>query len=594
MSQARDIAKALQLVNTETNTIVTSAIDSDSLKSSVDKGVNMPTGTIAVSVSADLPTTATTGSQALVTSTGRLYIFNGNGWYNIATINATPYWIDEASASYTFATDGTAIHVQIAAGDSDGTIPTYTATGDSDFNQIATVTKDSDQGFTIRSIDSDGSASQTAGSGVLTFRASDGIDQASTASTFTLAFGPDWSATPTETKFNASDIAANSNFGEMVEISSDGNYAIVGSPRQDTGGTDTGAVYIYVRSGSSWSQQVKLQSSDRTTNYRFGTDVSLSDDGTYAIIGANYGNSGHGSAYIFIRSGTSWSQQAILTASDSVNGARYGESVSISSDGTYVIVGAPYDTPSSLSNAGSSYVYIRSGTSWTQQAKLVTSDIQGGDTAGFHVTISGDGNYAMMGAHQEDTGGYNAGAAYVFIRSGTSWSQQAKLVSSDLQASDAFGFGVSLSSDGTYAIIGAYASYSSADPWVDEGSAYIFIRSGTSWSQQAKLVATDGQAGDDFGWNVDISNDGSHAIVGAPEEDAGGTNAGAAYVFKRSGTSWSQVKKLQSSDLQAFDRYGRDVALSNDGTFGIVGAYQERGGSGDSYSGGGAVYIYEA
>ena len=277
-----------------------------------------------------------------------------------------------------------------------------------------------------------------------------------------------------------------------------------------------------------------------------------------------------------------------------MNGARYGESVSISSDGTYVIVGAPYDTPSSLSNAGSSYVYIRSGTSWTQQAKLVTSDIQGGDTAGFHVTISGDGNYAMMGARNEDTGGYNAGAAYVFIRSGTSWSQQAKLVSSDLQASDAFGSGVSLSSNGTYAIIGAYASYSSEDPWVDEGSAYIFIRSGTSWSQQAKLIATDGQAGDDFGWNVDISNDGSHAIVGAPEEDAGGTNAGAAYVFKRSGTSWSQVKKLQSSDLQAFDRYGRDVALSNDGTFGIVGAYQERGGSGDPYSSGGAVYIYEA
>jgi|MDTC01.1.fsa_nt_gb hypothetical protein len=536
-----------------------------------------------------LPTTnLSSGDQAFVTSNQRLYITNGSGWYNVALINSTPTFTTGPASSYTLSNDLSATVITLVAQDSDGQAVTYSAT-DSGMAGIASVSQDSSV-FTVTPLTDSGSG----GTFTLTFQATDGIGLVSALSTFTLSFGPDWTGTPTETKFNASDIAASSHFGEMVEISSDGNYAIVGSPRQDTGGTDTGAVYIYVRSGSSWSQQVKLQASDRTANYRFGTDVSLSDDGTYAIIGSHYGNGGHGSAYVFIRSGTSWSQQAILTASDSVNGARYGESVSISSDGTYVIVGAPYDTPSSLSNAGSSYVYIRSGTSWTQQAKLVTSDIQGGDTAGFHVTISGDGNYAMMGARNEDTGGYNAGAAYVFIRSGTSWSQQAKLVSSDLQASDAFGSGVSLSSNGTYAIIGAYASYSSEDPWVDEGSAYIFIRSGTSWSQQAKLIATDGQAGDDFGWNVDISNDGSHAIVGAPEEDAGGTNAGAAYVFKRSGTSWSQVKKLQSSDLQAFDRYGRDVALSNDGTFGIVGAYQERGGSGDPYSSGGAVYIYEA
>jgi len=584
MSKPRDVARILGR---------TEAANPNNLVLSLDGSTEPTTQYDSIGL---LPVTGlTAGTQAFVTSTNRLYVSNGSGWYNTALINATPAL--SLSSSGTIAlTPGSATTITMTATDSDNADANLVLSLDSggDLFKFATVSQDSSVVTITPRTEDSATTLGSDGSATLTFKASDGINQATVQNTFTLSFGPDWSATPTETKFNASDIAANSNFGEMVEISSDGNYAIVGSPRQDTGGTDTGAVYIYVRSGSSWSQQVKLQSSDRTTNYRFGTDVSLSDDGTYAIIGAHYGNSGHGSAYVFIRSGTSWSQQAILTASDSVNGARYGESVSISSDGTYVIVGAPYDTPSSLSNAGSSYVYIRSGTSWTQQAKLVTSDIQSGDTAGFHVTISGDGNYAMMGARNEDTGGYNAGAAYVFIRSGTSWSQQAKLVSSDLQASDAFGSGVSLSSDGTYAIIGAYASYSSEDPPIDEGSAYIFIRSGTSWSQQAILAASDGQAGDDFGWNVDISNDGSHAIVGAPEEDAGGTNAGAAYVFKRSGTSWSQVKKLQSSDLQAFDRYGRDVALSNDGTFGIVGAYQERGGSGDSYSGGGAVYIYEA
>ena len=584
MSKPRDVARILGR---------TEAANPNNLVLSLDGSTEPTTQYDSIGL---LPVTGlTAGTQAFVTSTNRLYVSNGSGWYNTALINATPAL--SLSSSGTIAlTPGSATTITMTATDSDNADANLVLSLDSggDLFKFATVSQDSSVVTITPRTEDSATTLGSDGSATLTFKASDGINQATVQNTFTLSFGPDWSATPTETKFNASDIAANSNFGEMVEISSDGNYAIVGSPRQDTGGTDTGAVYIYVRSGSSWSQQVKLQSSDRTTNYRFGTDVSLSDDGTYAIIGAHYGNSGHGSAYVFIRSGTSWTQQAILTASDSVNGARYGESVSISSDGTYVIVGAPYDTPSSLSNAGSSYVYIRSGTSWTQQAKLVTSDIQSGDTAGFHVTISGDGNYAMMGARNEDTGGYNAGAAYVFIRSGTSWSQQAKLVSSDLQASDAFGSGVSLSSDGTYAIIGAYASYSSEDPPIDEGSAYIFIRSGTSWSQQAILAASDGQAGDDFGWNVDISNDGSHAIVGAPEEDAGGTNAGAAYVFKRSGTSWSQVKKLQSSDLQAFDRYGRDVALSNDGTFGIVGAYQERGGSGDSYSGGGAVYIYEA
>ena len=192
MSAPRQISKILNLANLETNTI-TASIDSDIVNQTVTLGVTLPVGTISVSSADTLPlSNIQIGQQGFVTTTNKLYIYNGSGWYNIATINSTPYWVTEANASYTLNTDGTATVVEINAEDSDGTTVSYTATGDSNFNAIATVVQDSDGRFVIRSIDSDGSASQTGGSGVLTFRASDGVDQASTASTFTISFAPDW------------------------------------------------------------------------------------------------------------------------------------------------------------------------------------------------------------------------------------------------------------------------------------------------------------------------------------------------------------------------------------------------------------------
>ena len=538
MSQARDIAKALQLVNTETNTIVTSAIDSDSLKSSVDKGVNMPTGTIAVSVSADLPTTTTTGSQALVTSTGRLYIFNGNGWYNIATINATPYWIDEASASYTLATDGTAIHVQIAAGDSDGTTPTYTATGDSGFNAIATVTKDSDQGFTIRSIDSDGSASQTGGSGVLTFRASDGIDQASTASTFTLNFAANWSGSITQLRKDG--VATNEMLGiGGIAVNANGTYAVL--RRQGIG-----ELNVYTRSGSTWSVQDTISpalGTDGVVRARndLGSEnnISITDDGTRVVVGdhnASLNSASEGNAYVYVRSGSTWSREAefISPLGESLSN-QFGWSADISGDGNYVIVADRISTGASY--GGQAWIWTRSGSTWSQQAQLTQPS--GASNYGMDAKINKDGTYAIVG---DWTHGSDAGRVHVWKRTGTNWAIEAILTSSDLATGDRFGEFLDINDAGDYVAVAA--TYDD-DAGTTSGSVYVFTRSGSTWSQQAKLVPT-GQA-NPYRWGQHVSIDGSGLHVVSYIVDNGGTNKKTAIVFSRSGSSWAQTVSLATN-----------------------------------------------
>ena len=164
----------------------------------------------------------------------------------------------------------------------------------------------------------------------------------------------------------------------------------------------------------------------------------------------------------------------------------------------------------------------------TQQAKIQASDKEAGDRFGMAVSISGDGNTAIVGAYYEDTGVANSGAAYVFVRSGSTWTQQAKIQASDKQESDYFGYAVSISDDGNTAIVGAYYE----DPGAaDAGAAYIFVRSGSTWTEQAKIQASDKEVNDQFGYSVSISGDGTTAILGALWEDTGANDAGAAYIF---------------------------------------------------------------
>ena len=383
---------------------------------------------------------------------------------------------------------------------------------------------------------------------------------------FILPAGSAYADWPELDKLLAADGAEYDYFGESVSIS--GDYAIVGAYLDDDNGPESGSAYIFFYNGTSWSQQAKLLASDGAANDWFGYSVSISGD--YAIVGARRDDSYAGSAYIFKRDGTNWSQQAKLVASDRAIEDHFGISVSISGD--YAIVGACQDDDNGT-ESGSAYIFKRRGTSWSEQAKLVPSDGDVADFFGNSVSISGD--YAIAGADGDHS---YTGSAYIFYYNGTSWSEQAKLVATDGAAYDYFGISVSISGD--YAIVGADLD---DDNGTNSGSAYIFKRSRTGWRQQAKLLAADGTYYDEFGYSVSIS--GEYAIVGAYCDDDNGTDSGSAYIFERSGTNWSEKAKLLASDGAAGDRFG---SVSVSGDYAIVGARHDD----DNGSNSGSAYMY--
>ncbi len=394
-----------------------------------------------------------------------------------------------------------------------------------------------------------------------------------------VVFPLDWTATTQQAKVQASDAAYNDQFGYENGMI-DGDTLVVGAHYDQPSGngshTQPGAAYVFTRSGTTWSQQAKLVASDPEAGDRFGSAAAVSGD--TIVIGAKLEDavaSAAGAAYVFTRSGTTWSQQAKLTASDGAVNDLFGIRAIIAGD--TIVIGALQHN----SRRGAAYVFTRSGTTWSQQAKLTASDAAADDYFGSAVNISGD--TVVVGASNEDAGGSNAGAAYVFTRSGTSWSQQAKLTASDAASNDYFG-GTAIGISGDTVAVGArlkpYSGY------VYKGAAYIFTRSGTSWSQQAKLTASDAENGDQFGNTIAITGD--TVVVGAHEEDTGGSNAGAAYIFTRSGTSWTEAKKIQASDVGAGDEFGNFVGIS--GNTVLVTAYGEDTGGDNA----GAAYTFVA
>jgi uncharacterized protein YcbX len=339
-----------------------------------------------------------------------------------------------------------------------------------------------------------------------------------------------------QTKLTASDKEASDGFGFSVSISSDGNTAIVGAYAEDPDNVgNAGSAYIYTKNGTTWSQQTKLTASDKWFSDIFGSSVSISSNGNTAIVGAYQADTGSisdsGVAYIYTRNETAWTQQTKLIASDAGSGDYFGVSVSISGDGNTAIVGAYLEDPNNVGNAGSAYIYTRNDTTWTQQTKLTASDKEVADFFGRSVSISSDGNTVIVGAMGEDPGNVgDAGSVYIYTRNGTAWTQQTKLTASDKEASDFFGRSVSISSDGNTAIVGAYAE--DPDNVGNAGSVYIYTRNGTAWTQQTKLTASDKGVSYYFGYSVSISSEGSTAIVGAYGEHLGVfSGAGAAYIF---------------------------------------------------------------
>lgn len=314
-----------------------------------------------------------------------------------------------------------------------------------------------------------------------------------------------------ETKLAASDGTAGDRFGD---VSVSGDTAVVGAPFRDDLGTDSGAAYVFVRRGTAWSPQAKLTASDGASGDRFGGSVAIHQ--ATILVGATGVSNRKGAAYVFVRSGTTWSHEASVTALDGVPGDLFGV---VSLSGDTAVIGAQGHSFSK----GIAYVFTRDGTAWSEKANLSASDGIYGDGFGLGVSLSGD--TAIVAAPLGNGVGSDSkkGAAYVFTRSGTTWSEEAKLTASDATADDSFG---QPAVDGGIAVIG---SAGDDDQGVSSGSAYIFVRTGTTWSQEAKVQASDGGPLRRYGTTVALS--GSIVIVGAPGDNTHGPNAGAAYAL---------------------------------------------------------------
>ncbi|MEI6044911.1 MAG: carboxypeptidase regulatory-like domain-containing protein, partial [Chloroflexota bacterium] len=373
----------------------------------------------------------------------------------------------------------------------------------------------------------------------------------------------------------ASDGAASDNFGWFVSLSSDGNTALIGAYQKTIGGnTLQGAAYIFVRTlDGSWTQQGSaLTANDGAAGDGFGNSVSLSSDGNTALIGANFKTIGaknrQGAAYIFVRTlDGNWTQQgSALTANDGAAGDCFGVSVSLTGDGNIAIVGAPYKTVGMNSLQGEAYIFVRSGTTWILQQSLIASDGTANNRFGFAVSLSSDGNTALIGASNKAVGMNSLqGEAYIFVRSGATWILQQPLIASDGAANDWFGNTVSLSSDGNTSLIGAYQKTIGGHG--QQGAAYIFVRSGTTWTQQQELTASDGTTSDLFGNAVSLSKDGKTALIGAQWSNS---RQGTAYIFKQSGATWTLQQRLTPKDGAANDWFGFAVSLSMDGNTALI------------------------
>ena len=434
----------------------------------------------------------------------------------------------------------------------------------------------------------------------------------------------------------ASNTDAGDHFGHSVAVS--GDTVVVGANFEDSSATGvngdqsdnsatvSGAVYVFVRNGTTWTQQAYLKASNAGQWNYFGHAVAVSGNtivvGAYSekstAIGVN-GNQSQteftfGAAYVFVRSGTNWTQEAYLKASNTGNADQFGYAVAVS--GNTIVVGAYGEdsgargvngsqSSNSAEDSGAAYVFVRSGTNWTQQAYLKASNTGGplpgesiGDGFGWSVAVSGDtvlvgapyedSNATGVNGNQSNNSAYSSGAAYVFVRTGTNWTQQAYLKASNtgggvLAVSDGDSFGTTVSASGDTVVVGAPYEDSNAtgvngsqisNSAGDSGAAYVFVRTGTNWTQQAYLKASNTEGEDWFGFSVAVSGD--TVVVGAFPEDSNATGvngnqsdnsaggSGAAYVFVRTGTNWSQQAYLKASNTDGGDQFGFSVAMSGD------------------------------
>jgi len=390
-------------------------------------------------------------------------------------------------------------------------------------------------------------------------------------------------------KLTADDPANDDKFGLSIAVS--GSYALISAPAANPVGSDSGAAYLFLQSqggADAWGQVKKFQAADGAANDLFGFAVDLSGD--TAVIGAVGDAADKGAAYVFHRNqggADAWGQVAKLVASDAAEGDNFGFSVAI--DGDTVIVGAMGEDGSGT-DEGAAYVFYRNqggADAWGQVAKLAGEDAENVDQFGYDVDVEGD--LVIVAAPGVDGAGTDRGAAYIFMRDlggSDGWGLVKKLTASN--ASDSTWFGAPAALSGGVAVIGA--------AWDDNGgtyrgAAYIFARhqGGTdNWGELKKLSASDPQNNAMFGYAVAI--DGDTIIVGAGWDDGGGTERGQAYIFVRNEggpDNWGEAQRLRASDGANEDWFGLVTAI--EGSYLIIGATGSDGGGSER----GAAYVFK-
>jgi hypothetical protein len=435
--------------------------------------------------------------------------------------------------------------------------------------------------------------------------------------------------------------------GNATAISDDGNTIAIGAPHENSGARgingnqndksapSSGAVYVFTRRGNNVAQQAYVKASNPADGANFGSSVVLSRDGNTMAVAAYYepsaatGINGNqddrsipeaGAVYVFTRTGTAWSQQAYIKASNTgqaavgdgfAEGDQFGYSLALSADGNTLAVGAIGEdsaatgingdqADNAANQSGAVYVFSRNGSAWSQQAYVKSSMNRPNVLFGYSIGISGNGDTVAVAEFDADRG---KGALYVLTRSGGVWSHQARIQSENAENGDSLGYSLGLSDDGNTLVAGA-ADEDCMTPGVNppgcdkdqpqdnsSGAAYVFVRNGTTWLQQAFLKSSHPSKEDWFGVRIAISGDGNTVAVGAPNEDsaAKGINgkedddaaaeSGAVYFFTRSGSTWKQQAFVKSSNSRAGDEFGSSIALSQDGRTMVVGARGEDSGA---------------
>jgi hypothetical protein len=373
-----------------------------------------------------------------------------------------------------------------------------------------------------------------------------------------------------EARLAASDPVAGAEFGRSVAM--DGGLVAVGAGVADAGTVKkAGAVYLFRRQGQKYIPEAKLTAPDATTAAEFGRVVAI--QGNRVFVGARFAQVGTisdaGAVYVYRNQRGTWKLEQKISSPNAAAADNFGRALAVQGD---LLVVTARKEDQALEDAGAAYVFVNKDGEWTYKAKLTAADPTSG--AYFGQSVAVEGNLIGIGARNADPNG--AGAVYVFRKAGNGWKQIAKVTPSDGLKDDHYGFSLAISGD-VMTVGSRRADPSGAK---DAGAAYVYSLKGDSVNLVTRLTASDAVTGDEFGQSVAMAGD--VIAVGAWRDDTGSNaNQGAVYLFRRAGGKWVQTSKITASDGKAGDEFGYSLAAS--GNRMVTGAHFADGKAGAAY-----------